>query len=75
MLCIDNSRKVVYPMAKRIQLTIRLTPAQKAFLQKQAEEEHRTITAIVQMALKEKYPEYAHIFNKQKDYKKGEMET
>lgn len=53
---------------KNNQITMRTTAEQKEFLQKQADAEDRTITAIINIALSEKYPKYKKIM---KD-KKGE---
>lgn len=43
---------------KTAQLIMRITEAEKEFLLMKAEEENRTISAIVTIALREKYEEY-----------------
>ena len=52
---------------KTTQILLRATDAQKEFLQKQADEEDRTITAIINIALCEKYPEYRKILKGNKE--------
>ena len=51
---------------KTSQIIIRTSDAQKEFLQQQADAENRTITAIINIALSEKYPKYKKIFNESK---------
>jgi hypothetical protein len=46
---------------KTAQLIMRITEAEKEFLLMKAEEENRTISAIVTIALREKYEEYQKI--------------
>ena len=46
---------------KKSQIIMRMTKEQKDFLQKCSDEEDRTITAIINVALCEKYPEYKQI--------------
>lgn len=53
---------------KNTQIIFRTTEAQKEFLQNQADKEDRSVTAIINIALSEKYPQYKKIT---KD-KKGE---
>ena len=45
---------------------MRTTAEQKEFLQKQADAEDRTITAIINIALSEKYPKYRKICKEKK---------
>jgi hypothetical protein len=65
------SRKVGFLIMKQDnknnQITMRTTAEQKEFLQKQAQEENRTITAIINIALSEKYPKYKKIIRKELD--------
>lgn len=51
---------------KTSQIIIRTSDAQKEFLQQQADAENRTITAIINIALSEKYPKYKKIFKESK---------
>ena len=51
---------------KQNQIIFRTSDEQKDFLRLQAMEENRTITAIINIALSEKYPKYKEIFNNQK---------
>ena len=51
---------------KNNQITMRTTAEQKEFLQKQADAEDRTITAIINIALSEKYPKYRKICKEKK---------
>ena len=46
---------------KTAQLIMRITEAEKEFLIQKSEEENRTISAIVTIALREKYEEYQKI--------------
>ena len=46
---------------KTAQLIMRITEAEKEFLIRKSEEENRTISAIVTIALREKYEEYQKI--------------
>ena len=46
---------------KNTQLIMRLTESEKEFLLQKAEEENRTLAAIVKIALMEKYAEYQKI--------------
>ena len=46
---------------KNAQLIMRLTEAEKEFLLQKAEEENRTLAAIVKIALMEKYADYKTI--------------
>ena len=46
---------------KTAQLIMRITEAEKEFLLQKSEEENRTISAIVTIALREKYEEYQKI--------------
>lgn len=46
---------------KTAQLIMRITEAEKEFLLRKAEEENRTISAIVNIALREKYEQYKEI--------------
>lgn len=50
----------------------RTTKEQKDFLLKQSDIEERTITAMVNIALGEKYPEYMALLKKQKGVKNNE---
>ena len=45
-------------MSKDARIGIRLTDEQYEFLSKQSEKEFRTITSIVNLALKKLYPDY-----------------
>ena len=46
---------------KTAQLIMRITEVEKEFLIRKAEEENRTISAIVNIALREKYEQYKEI--------------
>ena len=46
---------------KTAQLIMRITEAEKEFLLRKSEEENRTISTIVTIALREKYEEYQKI--------------
>ena len=46
---------------KTAQLIMRITEAEKEFLIRKSEEENRTISAIVKMALSKQYGEFAEI--------------
>ena len=51
---------------KTSQIIIRTSDAQKEFLQQQADAENRTITAIINIALSEKYPKCKTVFKENK---------
>lgn len=46
---------------KSSQIIVRVTEREKNFLLRKAEEEDRTISAIVKGALRERYPEYKRV--------------
>lgn len=52
---------------KSAQLIMRLTEKEKEFLIQKAEEENRTISAIVKMALSRQYENYAEIHKRKKE--------
>lgn len=52
---------------KTSQIIVRVTEREKDFLTKKAEEEDRTLSAIVNGALKERYPEYKELKEKEKE--------
>ena len=52
---------------KSSQIIVRMTEREKEFLKKKAEEENRTISAIVNGALGEKYEEYREIRKRKKE--------
>ena len=52
---------------KSAQIIIRLTEKEKDFLIHQAEEENRTISTIVKVALGEKYKEYEEMRNEKRN--------
>lgn len=51
---------------KTSQIIVRVTEKEKQFLLEKAEEEERTISAIVKGALKERYREYGEIGKEEK---------
>lgn len=51
---------------KQNQITMRMSDKQKDFLLKQAQDENRTLTAIINIALSKQYPKYKKILMDEK---------